>query len=277
MATRWVYRASSAARRPGYQRAVCVDHPGLAIEGSKPRTKDGLRGQRREHAGKRAVPRKCVTQTGDEFSAKDLPQHLHREKEGRACVDPLRSFGRQSACGHDTVEVRMMLEALPPRVEDHEAADRGAQALRVGRDLPQRRRCGLKQQVVHDTLIGQREPGQRLRHREDEVHIADRQEFLFSRRHPHVTGGREALRTMTIATAVVRKGRLCTLIAAIAVPAECRCSALGDGAEDASMMPRHPDAVPLHEAIAVLAHDVGHLKGWPCHPWCFRRVKRAVS
>jgi hypothetical protein len=72
-------------------------------------------------------------------------------------VDPLRPIGRQSARGHDTVDVRMMLEALSPGVKDHESANRHAQALRVGRDLQQRRRRGTKHEVVDDAFIGQRE------------------------------------------------------------------------------------------------------------------------
>ena len=68
----------------------------------------------------------------------------------------------------------MMLEALPPGVEDHEPADRGAEAFRIRRDLEQRRRGGPKQEVVDDALVGEREARQRLRHREDEVHVARR-------------------------------------------------------------------------------------------------------
>src|SRR6266550_731165 len=113
--------------------------------------------------------------------------------------------------------MRMMLEALPPGVEDHETANRRAHAFRSGRDLQQRRR-----------------------HREDEVHVADGQELLLPRGHPGVTGGREALGTMAIPTAVVREGRLRTLVAAIAVPAQCRGSTLGDGPEDAPMLSGHP-------------------------------------
>jgi len=96
-----------------------------------------------------------------------------------------------------------MLETLPPCVEDHQSPNRCAQAFRVGCDLEQRRCRGPKQEVVHDALIGQREACQRLRHREDEVHVADRQKFLFSRSHPRVAGGCEALGTMAIPTAVV--------------------------------------------------------------------------
>ena len=43
------------------------------------------------------------------------------------------------------------------------------------------------------------------------------------------------------------------------------------------MLSRDPRAVGVQEAIAVLAHDVGHLEGWPRHRLCFSRVRRAVS
>ena len=138
-------------------------------------------------------------------------------------------------------------------------------------------RGGAEEQVVHDALIGEREARQRLGHREDEVHVADRQQLLLARRHPGVAGRREALGTMTIPTAVVREGRLRTLVAAITVPAECRRSTLGDGPEDAPMLSGHPGAVRLQKTIAVLAHDVSHLERWPRHRRCFSRVRRAVS
>ena len=49
------------------------------------------------------------------------------------------------------------------------------------------------------------------------------------------------------------------------------------GAEDAPVLSRQPEAVLLDEAIAVRADDVGHLKGWPSHGFCSRRDRRAVS
>jgi hypothetical protein len=52
---------------------------------------------------------------------------------------------------------------------------------------------------------------------------------------------------VTIPTAVVREGRMRRLITAIAVPTECRRSALGDGPEDAPMLPGHPRVVRLQK------------------------------
>jgi hypothetical protein len=43
------------------------------------------------------------------------------------------------------------------------------------------------------------------------------------------------------------------------------------------MLPSYPGAVQLQDPIAMLAHDVGHLEGWPRHRLCNRRVRRTVS
>ena len=171
----------------------------------------------------------------------------------------------------------MMLEPLPPRVQDHQAADVTAQALRIRGDLLQRLRGRLKEEVVHHAFVDERQTRQRLGHREDEVDVPDGQELLLAGRDPRVPRGGQTFWAMPVATAVVPEGRVCALVTAIAVPAERRGAALGDGPEDAPMLPGDPRVVGVQKAIAVLAHDVGHLKGWPRHRWCFSRVRRAVS
>ena len=145
------------------------------------------------------------------------------------------------------------------------------------RDLEQGLGGRLKQEVVHHALVDERETGERLRHREDEVDVADRQQLLLARRHPRVPRRGQTLRAMPIAAAVVREGRLRALVTAIAVPAERRGATLRDRPEDAPMLPADPGAVRLQEAIAMSAHDVGHLEGWPRHRLCSRRVRRTVS
>ena len=79
---------------------------------------------------------------------------------------------------------------------------------------------------------------------------------------------------MPIPTAVVREARLRALITAIAMPAQRRRAALDEGPEHAPMLAREPRPVRLEKAIAVLAHDVGHLEGWPGHRFRFRRGSR---
>ena len=70
-----------------------VDHPRLAMERSEPRRERRPRGRaaaRRPETTSRPLAKRRA-QAGDEFPAKDLPQHLHRQKEGRARVDPPRA------------------------------------------------------------------------------------------------------------------------------------------------------------------------------------------
>ena len=192
-------------------------------------------------------------------------------------MDPACPIGRQSARRHDTVDMRMMLEALPPGVKDHESANRGTQALRVRGHLSERGRRRTEEQVVHHALIGERQTGERLRYREDDVDVADWEELLLASRHPRVPRRGQTLRAMPITAAVVRESRLRTLLTAIAVPAERRRAALRDRPEDASMRPCDPAPVHLQDAIAMSADDVGHLEGWPGHRGCNLRERFTLS
>ena len=57
---------------------------------------------------------------------------------------------------------------------------------------------------------------------------------------------------------------MAALATAIQMSAErCRAAML-DGKEDAEMQPRQPGPVPVDEAVAMRANDVGHLERWPC-------------
>ena len=126
---------------------------------------------------------------------------------------------------------------------------------RVRGDLEECRRGGPKEEVVHHALVHERQPRQDLRHREDDMHVPDGQEFLLPRRDPVVAGRGEALGTMPIPAAVVGEGRLRALITAIAMPAQRRRAALDERPEDASMLAREPGPLRLEKPIAESAHD----------------------
>ena len=137
----------------------------------------------------------------------------------------------------------MVLQPLAPRVEDHQPANGGTQALRIPRDLEQGVGGRLKQQVVHHALVDERETGERLRHREDDVDVADREQLLLASRDPRVPRRGQTLRAMPIATAVVREGRLRALVTAIAVPAERGGADTARSPEGRADAARHPGAV----------------------------------
>ena len=110
----------------------------------------------------------------------------------------------------------MVLQALPPRVQHQQPANVATQALRIPRDLEQGFGGCLKQPVVHHALVDEREMGERLRHREDDVDVANREQLLLASCHPRVPCRGQALRAMPIATAVVREDRLRALVTASA-------------------------------------------------------------
>ena len=62
-----------------------------------------------------------------------------------------------------------------------------------------------------------------------------------------------------------------TPLTAIAMPAQRGRAALGQRPKDAPMLAGQPRMVCLEKAIAVSAHDVGHLEGGPRHRLCNRR------
>jgi hypothetical protein len=55
------------------------------------------------------------------------------------------------------MDMRMMLEALAPRMEHHEPPDRRAQSRGIRGDLEQRVRRRAEEQVVHDAFVRERQ------------------------------------------------------------------------------------------------------------------------
>jgi hypothetical protein len=75
----------------------------------------------------------------NKFAAEDFAEDRYREKETiLSGVYPARVILRQAAGGHDTVNMRVMLEFLIPGVEDTEKTDLRAQMSGVGGNFDQR-------------------------------------------------------------------------------------------------------------------------------------------
>jgi len=87
--------------------------------------------------------------------------------------------GRQSAAGHDAVDVGMPLKSLSPSVENAEEANLGSEMGWIGGNFRQGSGAGLKQQAEQDLLVLPDQRDQRVRHAEDEMEIAHREQFLF--------------------------------------------------------------------------------------------------
>ena len=190
---------------------------------------------------------------------------------------PLRAVGRESSGRHHTVHVWMVPQRLPPRVEDAQKPDRCTEVLGRPGNLQERGRAGAEEEIVHDPLVLQCEPREGVRQREDDMGVPDRQQLAFTLGEPLVARVRQALRAVPIATRVERDGAIAAGGTPIEMRSQSRGPAVRDGAMHRQVLGRQLDAMGLDEACAVLAKDVGHLKGWPGHRFCNRRDGRAMS
>ena len=97
-----------------------------------------------------------------------------------------------------------MLQSLVPSVEHTEETDLGSQVTGIASDLQQSCSAGMKQQVVDQTFILQRERSQFPRQSEDDVHVADGQQLSFPRLKPAPARVALTLGAVPVAARVVR-------------------------------------------------------------------------
>ena len=103
----------------------------------------------------------------------------------------------------------------------------GAQMLGIGSDRHHRLGGGLEQEIVDHRLVLIGDVADGRRQREHDVEVGHRQELGLTVSKPLLGGGALALRTVPVATAVVRNSREGTVLAACDMAAEgCRAAAL---------------------------------------------------
>ena len=158
------------------------------------------------------------------------------------------------------MQVRVMREGLPPRVQDGDHAGLGAEVLRVGTDGADRLGRGLEQDVVDDRLVLQGDGGDGRRHGENDMEIRNWQEFGTTIGEP--LGARQALAlgAVPIAARVVGDAGLAAVLALLDMAAE-RCGAAGlHGGHDTALGLRQTTALRGAESLSVAAEDVRHLQ-----------------
>jgi len=166
-----------------------IDHPVVTEKRSKERAEGLLLGQEAEGSrkGELSLPT-GVLQSSDEFATKHPAEHLNRQEESVAGADPLRAVEREAPGGDHTVDVRVNKKILTPSMQDTQEPDAGAEVPRIRRDFQQSGSAGPKQDVVHDLLVLESQPGEFVRKGEDHVKIADRKEFPLTFCEPPVAG-----------------------------------------------------------------------------------------
>ena len=95
-----------------------------------------------------------LLETFDELAAKDFAEYVFWKEEVRMSgAHPMRVVAGETAGGHDTMNMRMVLQLLIPGMEDAKETDLGAQVSGIGRDLDQRLGARTKQQAVDHFFV----------------------------------------------------------------------------------------------------------------------------
>ena len=244
-----------------------IDDPVVSEQGSEP-CGEGLwfRKWREVAIELKLVLVKGSLQSGDELAAKDAAEHLHRQEETVARSDPMGVVGSETSSGGHAVDMGMMLEPLVPGMEHTEEADLRAQVAGIASDLKQGCGAGLEEQAVDHALVLEREGSEFTRQGEDEVHVADGQQFPFACLEPAQTRVRLASWTMPVTARVIGDGRRMSAGgAAIAMAAQCGGAAAGDREQDLLMLPGDPAAAALHKGWTGSANNIGHLQRRPVY------------
>ena len=84
---------------------------------------------------------------------------------------------RQSTTRYDTVDVRMSLQSLSPGMQNAEEADLGTEASWICRNFQQGCGTGIEQESEQLPLVLPDQRDQCVRHAEDQVEVANRQQF----------------------------------------------------------------------------------------------------
>ena len=135
---------------------------------------------------------------------------------------------------------------------------------RVGGDLAERGRARLEEPGVQACAIpiGQRQ--QRMRQREDDVHIRHVEQIALPRVEPALPRLRLTLRAVPVPTRVIGDGLMPAGVTPIEVPAERGGATARDRAEHGALLRAQPRML-LEEGVTLRVEDIGHLHGGPAH------------
>src|SRR4051794_37639888 len=243
------------------ERSLGIDHPTNGAQRAQAGGEDGWRGQAGQIAEEPEVAGiERRLEAGQKESSVETRQHLYRQKEAGAAADPTGPVDRGPATRHDAVDMGMMVQVLPPGMQDGHQPDLGAEMPGIGSDDAQRLGGGREQDAVDDGLIVERDLSDRRRHREDDVEVRYRQQLGLSVGEPLSTRQPLALRAVPVAAGIVGDAKLAAAVALFDMTAQ-RCRAAGfDGAHDPALALTQMAGMGLTVSGTVAAEDIRHLQ-----------------
>ena len=78
-----------------------------------------------------------LLQAAEEYPSEKATEYAHGKEEFRATANPAATVHRQAAAGDDAMQVRVMLQVLPPGVQYGEEADPGTKVFGISGDAAQ--------------------------------------------------------------------------------------------------------------------------------------------
>ena len=159
----------------------------------------------------------------------------------------------------------MQEQVLTPGMQDADHTDLCSQVFRIGCDFQQGLRAGGEQQIVKQARVFQGQHIEFVGHGEHDMEVTGGQEFAFAGRQPALASLCLALGAVPVSARVVGDGLMTSVRAGIAMTAQ-RCGAAAqNGPKRFELLKAKAGSIPIQEAIAVRAKNVGHLEGGPSH------------
>ena len=247
---------------------LAVDDPALLLELVAQGLESGAVGEARDGPDELELARRVgAAQAVEELSAQQLAQGAHGKQEVRGRGDPALTIERQATTGDDAVDMRVEAKLACPGVQHAGDPDMGAEPPGISRELGERLGGAGEQQIEDALAIVHGELAQLARQGEDDMKAVRRQHPLAPLFHPAGLGQTLALRTVPIATRIVRLPiDIPALLTHVLVSTERGRAATRDVAQHGALVGRQ--GVRALEALAVGANDVRDLQVRPheCGP-----------
>jgi hypothetical protein len=159
----------------------------------------------------------------------------------------------------------MWFEGLAPGVKNGQEADLRTEVLGIGCNLEKGRSAGLEQQGEQDSFVLPHHGNERVWDGEDEMEVANRQQFILTLRHPLIASVGLALGAVPVAARVIRDGLVSAVRTLIAMTTErCRATA-SNGVEDLALRPGQGCSIVFSKSVACIVNHIGHLERWSTH------------
>ena len=192
-------------------------------------------------------------------SPEQAGEYVDRQEEARPTGVPAFAINERAA-GNEAVDVGVMRERLSPGVKDGEETNLAAKMARIRGNGLQRRRHRIEQDRIDYGLVVEGDLCCFRRYREYDVEVRHWKKVCLAISKPLIARRSLALRTMPVATGVIRSTTMAAVFTGLEVITE-RCSSTGlDSRHDAALHAAEMTIVGETVSRPVAAEYIRHLQ-----------------